>query len=198
MRMARPVAHVNRLLRQGPPGALTAGHGAVARRRWSRCTTTVLSVTLYLVRHAHAGRRSEWDAADADRPLSEKGGHQTEALTRHLDDAPVTQVLSSAALRCRQTVAPLARQRGLEVESHPALLEGATARSTTQLLWDLAANGEDAVLSSHGDVIPSALVALRADGVEVDDHHGLPKATLYRLQVDDGHITSGTFVDPRP
>lgn len=156
-------------------------------------------MTLYLVRHAHAGRRSEWDDADAQRPLSEKGRHQTEALTQHLADAPVGRVLSSAAVRCQQTVAPLARRRGLDVEVHPSLLEGATARSTTTLLWDLAAGREDVVLSSHGDVIPAALAELRTDGVTVDDRHGLPKGTLYRLAVDEeGHILSASFEDPRP
>lgn len=156
-------------------------------------------MTLYLVRHAHAGRRSEWVDADADRPLSEKGHHQTEALTRHLDGAAVARVLSSPAVRCQQTVAPLARDRGLDVEVHPSLLEGAVARSTTTLLWELAAAGEDVVLSSHGDVIPAALDALEADGVAVDDRSGLPKGTLYRLEVDEtGHIASASFVDPRP
>ncbi len=156
-------------------------------------------VTLYLVRHAHAGRRSEWGDADAHRPLSEKGRHQSEALTRHLAEAEVARVLSSAAVRCRQTVEDVAGSRGLVLEVHPALLEGATPHSTTTLLWELAAEGTDSVLSSHGDVIPSALIALRADGVAVDDHHGLPKGTLYRLDVDDeGRITTATVVDPRP
>ncbi len=156
-------------------------------------------MTLFLVRHAHAGRRADWDGADADRPLSEKGRHQTDAITRHLDDASLDRVLSSAAVRCRQTVEGVAGARGLGVEVHPALLEGATPRSTTTLLWELAAAGTDAALSSHGDVIPSTLTALRDDGVDVDDREGLPKGTLYRLEVaDDGRITSATFVDPRP
>lgn len=156
-------------------------------------------MTLYLVRHAHAGRRTDWDGADAERPLSEKGRHQTDAIARHLDGAPLDRVLSSAAVRCRQTVEGVAAARRLEVETHPSLLEGATPRSATTLLWELAAAGTDAALSSHGDVIPSALTALRADGVAVDDRVGLPKGTLYRLDVDaEGTITTATFVDPRP
>lgn len=156
-------------------------------------------MTLFLVRHAHAGSRSDWAGADIDRPLSRKGRRQVEALTAHLADAPVKRVLSSAAVRCQQTVGPLARVRGLEVEVHPALTEGAPAVRTTTLLRELAAEGEDVVLSSHGDVIPAALEALRGDGVAVDDRHGLPKGTLFALAVsDEGAITSATFVDPRP
>ena len=59
--------------------------------------------------------------------------------------------------------------------------------------------GVDAVLSSHGDVIPAALASLRTDGVGVEDPWALPKATYYELDVaDDGTITSARFVDPRP
>ncbi len=156
-------------------------------------------MTLFLVRHAHAGGRSDWDDADAERPLSEKGRHQTEALTRHLVDEPITRLLSSAAVRCRQTLEGLATACHLDIETHPALLEGATARSTTTLLWELATAGVDAALSSHGDVIPLTISALAADGIEVDDRPSLPKGTMYRLDVDaEGRITSATFIDPRP
>ncbi|HEX7133831.1 MAG TPA: phosphoglycerate mutase family protein [Iamia sp.] len=155
-------------------------------------------MTLYLVRHANAGSRSDWDGPDADRPLSEKGWRQVEAITAHLIDAPVKRVLSSVAMRCQQTVAPMARTRGLDIEIHPALTEGATAAQTTTLLWELAQEGDDVVLSSHGDVIPAAIEALRHDGVAVGDRHGLPKGTLYVLDVGpDGTLTGATFVDPR-
>lgn len=140
-----------------------------------------------------------WDGPDAERPLSEKGRHQAEVLTRRLAPVALTRVLSSAAVRCRQTVDEVAASRGLEVETHPALLEGAAPQSTTTLLWELAGAGVDAALSSHGDVIPDALEALQADGVEVDDRHRLPKGTCYRLDVDaDGRITEASFIDPRP
>ena len=155
-------------------------------------------MTLFLVRHANAGSRSDWEGPDAERPLSGKGRRQVEALTAHLADAPVKRVLSSAAVRCQQTVTPVAEVRGLEVEVHPALTEGATAAQTTTLLWELAGEGADVVLSSHGDVIPAAIEALRHDGVDVGDRHGLPKGTLYAIDVDEGGaITRATYVDPR-
>jgi len=156
-------------------------------------------VTIYLVRHAHAGSRSQWDGADAERPLSAKGRGQADALRARFADVPVGRVLSSRAVRCQQTVGPLARTHGLDVEVDEALTEGASATATTTLVWELAAAGTDAVLSSHGDVIPSTLWALAGDGVAVDDSHGLPKGTYYELAVTpDGAITQATFVDPRP
>ena len=159
---------------------------------------TVPPVTLYLVRHAHAGTRGRFEGPDIDRPLSEKGHHQAEALAADLRDVAVARVLSSRAVRCQETVEPLARGRGLTVDIHPGLTEGTSAPATTALLWQLAADGVDAVLSSHGDVIPAALAALHIDGVAVDDPWALPKATYYVLDVDAGVITGARFVDPRP
>jgi phosphohistidine phosphatase SixA len=43
-------------------------------------------VTIFLVRHAHAGKRSEWEGDDAARPLSERGAAQTAAITALLAD----------------------------------------------------------------------------------------------------------------
>jgi 8-oxo-dGTP diphosphatase len=153
---------------------------------------------LYLVRHAHAGTRGRWDGPDLERPLSDKGRAQVDALTERLADVALTQVLSSVAVRCQQTVAPLASTRGLEVQVHDALTEGARARATTTLLWELASAGVTAALSSHGDVIPTALDALARDGVDVGENGGLPKGTYYVLDVVDGAITTATHVDPRP
>lgn len=155
-------------------------------------------MTILLVRHAHAGSRSAWDGSDLDRPLSERGREQADGLTDHLAGRAVDRVLSSAAVRCQQTVAPLARSRGLEVETHPALTEGARADETTNLVWQLASDGARAVLASHGDVIPAALRALADDGVAVDASFGLPKGTYYELEVVDGAVVSARFVDPRP
>lgn len=160
---------------------------------------TVAAVAIYLVRHAHAGTRGTWDGPDVGRPLSEKGLHQAAALAGALRDREVTRVLSSPATRCVQTVEPVAAERGLAVEPHPALLEGASPAETSALLWQLGAEGTAAVLASHGDVIPAALDALRRGGVAVDGRDGLPKGTYYVLEVDgDGAITSASFVDPRP
>jgi len=155
-------------------------------------------VTILLVRHAHAGARSAWDQRDSERPLSDKGRHQADALAAHVAGTRLDRVLSSAAVRCQQTVAPLAHQRDLDVEVHPAITEGATAGAATTLIRQLAADGARAALSSHGDVIPAVLRALADDGVAVDTSHGVPKGTYYELDVTDGAVTGARFVDPRP
>lgn len=155
-------------------------------------------MTLYLVRHAHAGTRGGFDGPDLERPLSDKGWVQAEALRAALADVEVERALSSRAVRCQQTLDPIARQRGLDVEVDEALTEGAKSTDTTRLLWQLATDGVDAVLSSHGDIIPVALASLGDDGVDVGDRLALPKGAYFVLDVAEGAITRARFVDPRP
>lgn len=106
----------------------------------------VASVTIHLVRHAHARSRSDWEGADRDRPLSPKGWHQADELAARYHDRAVSVVLSSPAVRCQQTVAAIARGHGLEVEVRPALDEGSSARGALQLLCSMADADTDVVL----------------------------------------------------
>lgn len=59
----------------------------------------------------------------SDLPLSEAGLRQAEACGKFLAGADLAAVVSSPMLRARQTAAPIARARGLEVECLDALIE---------------------------------------------------------------------------
>ncbi|KRF34141.1 histidine phosphatase family protein [Nocardioides sp. Soil805] len=69
-------------------------------------------------------RRRDDPAADWE-GLSSAGHDLALGLARDLRGLPVDQVLSSPALHCRQTVMPLAMDRGLDVEPVPVLASGA-------------------------------------------------------------------------
>lgn len=114
-----------------------------------------------LVRHAVAQPREGWEDHDDDRPLDERGREQAAGLVGVLAGFPVTRVLSSPAVRCVETVAPLAAARGLVVEPTEALAEG-IGRQALELVLSLA--GEAVILCSHGDVIPDILAALGPEG----------------------------------
>lgn len=149
-------------------------------------------MTLYLVRHAHAGSRGDWKGADDERPLSLEGKEQARAITRWLADRHVDRVLSSPHVRCQQTVAHLARKRGLEVEVEPVLEEGAAVEDVLDLIGKLAR--EDVVLCSHGDVLPALLAALAADGVELEGGTKLQKGAIAVLDVKHGAVRRATLV----
>jgi broad specificity phosphatase PhoE len=108
-------------------------------------------MTIVLVRHARAGKAKEWQGDDRLRPLDERGRAQAEALVDLLRDSGPTTILSSGALRCVQTVEPLATALGLEVEGTEELAEGAGADDVLRLVSGLP---DDVVLlCTHGDVI---------------------------------------------
>lgn len=152
-------------------------------------------VPIFLVRHAHAGSRSDWDDDDRRRPLSNRGRAQAQRLVTLLSDRPVGRVVSSPARRCIETVEPLARRHGLEVETADELEEGAGGERATHLLRALA--GDDAVVCSHGDVIPRVLHRLHVTGMHVDHEITAAKASVWVLETDGaGLVSHGTYLPP--
>ncbi len=149
--------------------------------------------TLYLVRHAHAGKRHSWDGPDAERPLSKKGGRQAEGLVRLLD-VEVKRILSSPAVRCVQTVEPLARHVGLEVQTTEALAEGAPVEPAVELVCSLLDGG--AVLCAHGDLVPEVLEWFAAHGADVDGSQSTAKGSAWALTISDGRVTAGRYLPP--
>ena len=59
---------------------------------------------LHLIRHAHAGSRSEWEGDDEVRPLSKRGWRQAEAIGVALADSGIDLLWTSRYVRCRQTL----------------------------------------------------------------------------------------------
>ncbi len=113
-------------------------------------------MTLLLVRHAVAMARHNWTGPDASRPLTARGALQAERLVHSLGPFEVQRILSSPAVRCLDTVDPLASQLGLPVEHLDALAEG-MGTAAAPLVADL--DGVT-VVCTHGDVVPELLGAL--------------------------------------
>lgn len=120
-------------------------------------------VTLAIVRHAHAGSRRNWERPDRDRPLSDKGADQATAIADHMTGLAPTRLVSSPAVRCQQTLGPLARRLGLDVEVDERLDEGSRELWLEDLLTEVA--DENVAVCSHGDVIPLLLDLLIDQGL---------------------------------
>jgi 8-oxo-dGTP diphosphatase len=105
---------------------------------------------VYLVRHATAGHRASWDGDDQVRPLDERGVRQAEGLVELLGRRDFDRIVSSPAVRCVDTVVPLADGRGLTVEPSEALAEGAGREAALDLF---RAAGGPVVASVHGDMV---------------------------------------------
>jgi 8-oxo-dGTP diphosphatase len=104
-----------------------------------------------LLRHADAGVRSQWPGHDGWRGLSPRGWEQAEEVAGRLGGMPLLRVLSSPALRCRQTVVPLARGLMLDVEPVPELAVDVDADRLLTVLRD--PDTASAVLCTHRETL---------------------------------------------
>jgi 2,3-bisphosphoglycerate-dependent phosphoglycerate mutase len=79
-------------------------------------TSTLAPLDVLLVRHAEPIPFGSEDVADDDRPLSEAGRAAAAELAEELDEYQVTAIYSSPYTRSLETVAAIARRRGLEIQ----------------------------------------------------------------------------------
>lgn len=146
---------------------------------------------ILLVRHAHAGVRGTWPGDDLDRELDERGRHEAREVLALWAGAPIDAVHSSRAVRCVETVRPLAEKLGLDVQECPQLLEGAAPATT--LSWLESLPGEAVIACSHGDVIGGVLERLAERGTPLEGGLDWPKGSTWELQADDGLVVHGTL-----
>jgi 8-oxo-dGTP diphosphatase len=141
-----------------------------------------VKVTIYLVRHAKAGDRASWSGDDFLRPLSRRGQIQAEALLAPFDGVHIDRLLSSPYIRCMESLVPLAGVRRIPIEPHDAITEGATLEDALTLVRKHAHH--DAVLCSHGDVIPMLLEHYATRGVDLGKDPVCPKGCTWILEID--------------
>ena len=160
---------------------------------WGRSSVTAVA-SLYVVRHAHAGTRGEYDGPDEERPLTDRGWRQARGLVEVLGDVGITRLLTSPYVRCRQTLEPLGEALGLPVEVDERLAEGSGFGPVLDLAEEL--REAPAVLCSHGDVIPDLLEALVRRGMELQDPARWPKGSTWVLVRDEEGFVKGRFIPP--
>jgi phosphohistidine phosphatase SixA len=156
-------------------------------------------VRVVVVRHGCAGDKDQWSGPDDDRPLDDAGIRQAEALAPALEHAGIRRILTSPTVRCRDTVAPLARALGLPVEDAPLGVGG----SEPGLFGVIRrADVADAVLCTHSELMAPLLAAIRRvrapiDAVRDDDDWLLEKGTAWELAVaPTGAVTALRHIVP--
>jgi phosphohistidine phosphatase SixA len=127
-------------------------------------------MTVVLVRHARAGHRTEWEGDDRRRPLDKKGRKQAQALVELLASCNLDRLLASPFERCVQTLEPLARARGLEIEVRKELGEQEQFDAGAVLVRSLL--DQDVAICGHAglsDVITGASQK-KAEAFVLDEH----------------------------
>jgi 8-oxo-dGTP diphosphatase len=149
---------------------------------------------IYLVRHAHAGKKAHWPGPDLARPLSAQGRKEALGLIDRLGGRPLGRVVSSPAERCLQTVQPLAGRLGRPVETDEALGVEGTAAGVLELL--ACPTLDRAVLCTHGELIGEVFEELQRAGIELSAPARWPKGSTWILELDGGHAWKGTYLEP--
>ncbi len=111
--------------------------------------------TLLLIRHAKARNREKWQGDDWVRPLKKRGRRQADALAEMAEHWQIATLRTSPALRCVQTVEPLAMRKGLPLRIDESIAEGRPIHRPED-------PGTHAICA-HGDNIPLLLSRLGLD-----------------------------------
>jgi broad specificity phosphatase PhoE len=151
---------------------------------------------IYLVRHAHAGNKRNWDGPDARRPLSSQGRREAAGLLVRLRGEPIARIVSSPALRCQQTVWPLADERRVVVELDRRLDVEAEAEAARAAALPQDPVLGDAVLCTHGELIGQLLGRLRQAGTPIAADATWPKGSTWVLHPAADRITRATYLPP--
>jgi len=120
---------------------------------------------ILLVRNAKAAPRAAWDGPDLLRPLSSLGLRQAEQLAADLRKEGTCVLLSSPALRCRQTLEPFSRSMKIPIANDAALGPGAPPDKALRHVLDAGAT--TLVVCTHGE-LAGELAALLEEQGDVD------------------------------
>ena len=139
--------------------------------------------TILLIRHAIAEDRETWTGGpDVERPLTSKGRKQAQVIATHVSDVlrgdlkgqKLQGIRTSPAMRCVDTVAPLAESLGVKLIVDKALMEDHAIKLPKD-------DGKPSVhaFCAHGDNIPALLRHLG-----VDWQQQCKKGSIWTLQLD--------------
>ncbi|HEX5367914.1 MAG TPA: phosphoglycerate mutase family protein [Dehalococcoidia bacterium] len=171
-----------------------------------------MALKLDIFIHMDAVGRNDWTGAADDRPLTEAGKQQAEAMSALLGAQPVNGIFSSPAARCLESLEPLSKQHGLPVVVLPGFKDtlgykapagwenpdrpsdplggAASAGSAYSALREIQAavpNGR-AVLCSYGDIVPALLAFLSgAHGVAMPPRNN-KKGALFSVTIDGDKV----------
>jgi 8-oxo-dGTP diphosphatase len=175
-----------------------------------------MTLTIDLVPHMDAGDRNAWSGDQNVRPLTELGRQQAEAIAKALSGDPIDALYASPALRCHQTLGPLAERLGLGTTTLPEFgeeswrspdgwpeqpsasgLQGplgglyvaghAAGRAMAGVERIRAERGGGrAVVCSHGHIIPNLIAYLVGAHGLTDVQHLKQRGQWYQVRFDGG------------
>lgn len=128
------------------------------------------------LRHAKAADAFSWEGTDAARTLTTRGERQAASIAGGIAAFAPERIHTSDAVRCVQTVAPLAERTGIAPKAHALLSQEPHEDQRAGIEARIAKavrRRRGTVLCSHAPVIPEIVTAVvhAADAVETDSTH---------------------------
>lgn len=115
------------------------------------------------LRHGKAVAPGAWNGPDASRPLERIGTEQAHSSARAIAAFRPTKLISSTAVRCRATIEPLRVLIASSVKTTDAISQDAHEQGLAEVhrvVGKRLAKRENAVLCSHGPVLPDIIAEL--------------------------------------
>jgi len=115
---------------------------------------------LIALRHGKAAPRGDWDGPDASRPLTDRGVKQACSDVPTITAWRPKRIITSDAVRCVGTVAPLAAATGVKPRHEPGISQDAYEEGRGEVrgvIGKRVRSRKTAVLCSHGPVLPEIM-----------------------------------------
>lgn len=133
---------------------------------------------LILLRHAKAFSRSEWRGKEEERPLNDIGQKQAQLLVPNLIPFQISEIHSSIATRCFETVDPIARTLEINYFFTDSLSEDIYQKKPNRVfkyIDRLLENSHSTLVCSHNPILPDYLqYKLIRQGFKVSDTYLKP------------------------
>ncbi|GAB2540134.1 NUDIX hydrolase [Brachybacterium huguangmaarense] len=155
-----------------------------AMRRYL-ASDALVTAPVIIQRHAAALSRSKWRRGEGSRPLNSKGKKQAVALPPLIGAFAPSSVVTSPWKRCEATVAPFAREGGMDIEVKESLTEAAHAKRPSRagaVVERVLRTARPAVVCTHRPVLPTVL--------EVAREHATREAAL-DIPREDPYLAAG-------
>lgn len=118
---------------------------------------------LVLLRHTKALDRKEWGGDDGDRPLIQFGQLQSKRLLSTLQVYAIEEIHTSVAVRCYESVTPLARGLGLDLIFAEDLSEYVYAKQPEKAfkyIDKLLKLNSNVIACSHNPILPEIVTKI--------------------------------------
>jgi phosphohistidine phosphatase SixA/8-oxo-dGTP pyrophosphatase MutT (NUDIX family) len=158
----------------------------------------VETTPLVLLRHAKALKRDDWDGEDSDRPLDNLGQLQAKRLLSSFYPYGISEIHSSDAYRCMQTVEDMTRALDLNLIISLDLSEDAYSKdkeAAMDYVFSLMNKSEGVLICSHNPILPKVLKKLVGKKYFKELDSKLEPAEAWVIHHRDGEVVSVDWVE---